>query len=267
MLNAISLGAGVQSSTMALMAACGELSPMPDVAIFADTMAEPASVYLWLDWLEKQLPFPVVRVSKGDLGDAACRVRTSSSNDTYASFTVPAFIWDGNRAGIMRRQCTSSFKIEPIQKHLRFLVGKRERDIVYVHQWLGISLDEVSRMKPSREPWIENRWPLIDKGMSREDCLAWMKSHGYPKPPRSACSFCPFHGNKEWYRLKSEEPWAFVRAVVFERAYQAAYAQIPRVRGVPWLHRSLKPLDSINFDPDDGQLDLFQNECEGACGL
>ena len=33
----LSLGAGVQSSTLALMAAKGEVTPMPDVAVFADT--------------------------------------------------------------------------------------------------------------------------------------------------------------------------------------------------------------------------------------
>ena len=63
----ISLGAGVQSSAMAFMAAHGEITPMPEAAIFADTQAEPQSVYDWLDWLEKQLPFPVYRVTKGDL--------------------------------------------------------------------------------------------------------------------------------------------------------------------------------------------------------
>ena len=61
----ISLGAGVQSSTMALMAAKGEITPMPDAAIFADTGWEPKYVYDWLDWLETQLPFPVHRVSGG----------------------------------------------------------------------------------------------------------------------------------------------------------------------------------------------------------
>src|SRR3990167_5386150 len=68
MLNIISLGAGVQSSTMALMAAHGEITPMPDCAIFADTQQEPMAIYKWLDWLETQLPFPVYRVTKGDLG-------------------------------------------------------------------------------------------------------------------------------------------------------------------------------------------------------
>lgn len=33
----LSLGAGVQSTTMALMAPHGEIGPLPEVAIFADT--------------------------------------------------------------------------------------------------------------------------------------------------------------------------------------------------------------------------------------
>ena len=57
----ISLGAGVQSSVMALKAACGELTPMPELAIFADTQYEPSAVYEHLAWLETQLPFPVQR--------------------------------------------------------------------------------------------------------------------------------------------------------------------------------------------------------------
>ena len=47
-LNLISLGAGVQSSVMALMAARGELEPKVDGAIFADTGAEPDDVMDWL---------------------------------------------------------------------------------------------------------------------------------------------------------------------------------------------------------------------------
>jgi len=46
-LRILSLGAGVQSSTLALMIAKGEI-PMVDCAIFADTMGEPKAVYEWL---------------------------------------------------------------------------------------------------------------------------------------------------------------------------------------------------------------------------
>jgi hypothetical protein len=40
-LRVLSLGAGVQSTTLALLAAHGEVGPMPDCAIFADTRWEP----------------------------------------------------------------------------------------------------------------------------------------------------------------------------------------------------------------------------------
>jgi len=56
----LSLGAGVQSSTLALLATQGLVKPMPVAAIFADVKAEPAGVYKWLDYLEKLLPFPVI---------------------------------------------------------------------------------------------------------------------------------------------------------------------------------------------------------------
>tara|TARA_Y100000310_G_C20434133_1_gene692906 strand:+ start:47 stop:319 length:273 start_codon:yes stop_codon:yes gene_type:complete len=67
----ISLGAGVQSSTMALMAAKGEITPMPDGAIFADTQWEPNHVYKWLDFIEKNVPFPIYRVTAGNLTEDA----------------------------------------------------------------------------------------------------------------------------------------------------------------------------------------------------
>lgn len=52
MLRVLSLGAGVQSTTLALMAAHGEIEP-PDCAIFADTQWEPAEVYAHLNCARK----------------------------------------------------------------------------------------------------------------------------------------------------------------------------------------------------------------------
>lgn len=86
-LRALSLGAGVQSTTMALMAAHGEVGPMPDCAIFADTGWEPKAVYEHLEWLMSPnvLPFPVHIVSGGNirdnLMDAAADKRWASISD------------------------------------------------------------------------------------------------------------------------------------------------------------------------------------------
>lgn len=255
----ISLGAGVQSSTMALMAAHGEITPMPVAAIFADTKSEPDSVYKWLDWLEQQLPFPVIRVSKGNLLEEAVRVHTSKKGTYWTGGWPPVFaIGDSGSPSPMMRQCTTEFKINPIRKVLR-----QYKPVI---QWIGISLDEAHRMKPSRDHWIENRWPLIDLRMKRNDCLRWMEKKGYPQPPRSACVFCPYMSDREWLRLKTEEPHSFIKAIEFEDKINAAKEQIG-FSGIVRLHRSMKKINEVDFDPRKNQVDLFGNECEGMCGV
>jgi hypothetical protein len=262
----LSLGAGVQSSTLALMAAQGEID-MPDCAIFADVQAEPESVYEWLDWLEKQLPFPVYRISKGNLAEQALIVRTSKSGTNYQKHAPPAFILDDSTGefGIMMRQCTGDFKIDPIRRKLRELGGKQ----LGVEQWLGISMDESQRMKPSRDKWIANRWPLIEKRFTRYQCLQWMQENGYPLPPRSSCWFCPYHSPTEWLRLKTEEPDSFAKAVAFEKDFQTTMSQVTGFRGNPYLNRACVPLDQIDFEEmtKTYQTDMFGNECEGLCGV
>lgn len=146
---------------------------------------------------------------------------------------------------------------------------KRGEKAVRVIQWIGISVDEATRMKPSRDKWAECRWPLIDMRMSRHDCLRWMQKHGYPQPPRSACIYCPFHNNAEWRRLKASEPKEFEKAVVFERELQRVKSESQNFRTTPFLHRSCVPLDKVDLstEEDNGQINFFENECEGMCGV
>jgi len=267
----LSLGAGVQSSTLALMAAKGLVTPMPQCAIFADTQAEPPSVYRWLDWLEKQLPFPVHRVTAGSLTEASLRVGKREDGSLWMKGHVPVFSTkpDGS-VGPLWRTCTADFKLAPIFKKAKELGGvKRGQKTVSVVQWIGISLDEVSRMKDSREPWAENRWPLIELRMNRHDCFRWMESQGYPTPPRSACSYCPFHNDTEWRRLKTEEPEAFQDAVNYEQRLQAVAKKVGCFTGNLTLHRSGVTIDQVDFSTEEehGQINMFQNDCSGMCGV
>ncbi len=269
--NVLNLGAGVQSSTLALMAAVGEIAPMPDFAIFADTQAEPKSVYTWLDWLEKQLPFPVHRVTRGNMTTDMMAFRTAKDGRVWTKSTIPAFMQapDGS-IGLLGRSCTADYKIAPILKNLRRLCGiKRGEKQVQITQFIGISYDEIQRMKPSRDKWTQHRWPLVELEMRRHDCIAWLKQRGFPEPPRSACSYCPFHSNKEWRRLKEHEPEAFTEAVRVEKELQRTKAETDKMRSVPWLHRSCVPLEDVDLstEEDAGQLDMFGNECEGLCGV
>lgn len=272
-LHIISLGAGVQSSTMALMAAAGEITPMPKCAIFADTQDEPKSVYVWLDWLEKQLPFPVHRVTKGRLSDSSTRMVRTEDGRLYSKTDIPFFTKnriDGSQGKIVHRGCTRDFKLGPLLKKAKEIGEvKRGQKSIGVIQWIGISLDEIYRMKPSRDSWALNRWPLVEMKLSRHDCLRWMERAGFPVPPRSACVYCPFHNNAEWRRLKKHEPLEFAGAVNFEKRLQEAKARSNNFQHIPFLHRSLKPLAEVDFstEEENGQENLFNNECEGMCGV
>lgn len=127
-------------------------------------------------------------------------------------------------------------------------------------------------MKPARRKYIKNIFPLIDRSISRNDCVRWMQSHSFPEPPRSACSFCPYHDDNEWIRLRDNEPEAFAQAVDYEKRLQQSIKAVTNFRGIPWLHRSLQSLDSVKFIPvmrkERIQLNMnFGNECEGMCGV
>jgi hypothetical protein len=214
----------------------------------------------------------VHRVTRGSLTDESLLIRNRVKGvGKWAKSLIPAYILnkDGSR-GIMGRQCTYSYKVEQLEKASRRIGEiKRGQKTVGVIQWIGISLDEIYRMKPSRVKWAKHRWPLVDAGMKRADCLRWMESRKYPRPPRSACVYCPFHSDAEWKRLKDLEPKEFARAVKYEQDLQRVKGQTDNQSGVPFLHNSLKPLSEVDFSTEEerGQLNMFNNECEGLCGV
>ena len=266
----LSLGAGVQSSTVALMIAKGEIEPV-DAAIFADTQWEPKKVYEWLDWLERQIaassnPFPVYRVTEGNLRQDIIS-KQNTTGGRFAAIPWHMLMPNGDRV-MGRRQCTAEYKLKPLRRKMRELVGlaKGQRSKgVMVETLIGISTDEAMRMKPSRDPWAKNVWPLIDRNMSRWDCLQWMERNGYPMPPKSSCIGCPFHSDHEWRAMKADpESWA--DAIEID---QIIRAPARGMKGQQFSHRSCVPLDQVDLSTaaDHGQVDMFINECEGMCGV
>lgn len=267
----ISLGAGVQSSTLALMAAHGLVRPMPEVAIFADTGWEPRAVYEWLDWLEQQLPYPVARVQWGNIRDEqiTARLRGKRGEDGSRWASLPYYTAPGpdGREGRVQRQCTKEYKIWPIERYMkRDMLGLVERERAprepVIAQWRGISMDEIQRANPSRERWFIARYPLLEARMTRGHCLEWMAQHGYPEPPRSACLGCPFHSDAEWLRIKNGDPAEWRDVVEFDHAIRHAGG----MERPTYLHRSCQPIDEVEFTTAEsaGQFGL---ECEGMCGL
>jgi len=276
-LKVLSLGAGVQSSVVLLMSCLGVL-PKLDAAIFADTHWEPADVYSHLTWLEQQAELagiPVHRVSAGDLRKHAIEGRKKKTKEGTHFVSLPIFTVaaDGSRGIVTQRQCTRDYKIRPIQRKVRELLGLRKGQrwpgTGVVEQWFGISADEAGRVRISRERGISNRYPLVyELGMSRADCLAWA-ARNYPgRPfPRSACIGCPFHQNDEWQRIKAD-PAAWADAVDADRKVRREARGHRTSTG--YLHFSFTPLEEadLTFKPKAPEsLSLWRHECMGLCGV
>jgi hypothetical protein len=268
-LRVLSLGAGVQSTTLALMAAAGEIKP-PDLAIFADTQWEPREVYDHLRWLMSPnvLPFEVWIVTKGNIRQGLVD-RRNTTGGRFAAIPWHTVNPDGSE-GMGRRQCSSEYKLTPIMHGIRRKLDKPGRAYIppgTVEVMLGISKDEAGRMRASRQRYMVNRYPLIENGMTRRDCLRWMERRGYPQPPKSACIGCPYHDNTYWRRLRDNSPDEFADAVAADLALREGNNR--GMRATEFMHPQRVPLGEADLDAglDLRQGDLFGNECEGMCGV
>jgi len=276
----LNLGAGVQSTTLYLMFMRGLVTPPIEVAIFADTQDEPEAVYRHLDWLESLGGPRILRVTVGRLGDDLMRGR-NNTGQRFAS--IPAFSTPdgGVTVGLSKRQCSKEYKTEPIHQAIRYQVlglGPR-RPVprgVTVHQYFGISIDEGGRSKRIRAMYEKKHrrhvphFPLMDRFMTRADCLTWLTTHGQVPHPvqRSACVFCPYRDDASWETVKAN-PADWQRAVEIDRALRVPGNLVNRnMEQVLYLHRSCIPLEDVTLRPyHDGQMLMpFYQECEGVCG-
>ena len=292
-LRVLSLGAGVQSTTLLLLAAEGRIGPL-DAAIFADTQWEPAAVYRHLDRLEadvaRKAGIPIHRVSVGNIRQDAldpahkfvslptfttgpCQTCTPQghlgdvfdlpiTNEvtgevTYFTGPCPTCKGTGIQLGMGRRQCTNVYKLRPIKEKVRQLLGYPYPASIpgaaHAEQAIGISRDEIGRVKDSGVNYLRSVFPLLDldgaadgrRGWVRADCVRYLKTRGFPNVPKSACVACPFHGNRQWREMRDQRPAEWADAVAFDHALRA----MPREDGIrEFLHASRLPLDLAPID-------------------
>jgi len=288
----LNLGAGVQSTALYLMF-CERMILGEDglpvelrAAIFADTQDESRATYKHLDWL-RSLGGPEIMVRTiGKLGDDLVR-GVNSRNRRFSS--IPAFtVGDDGRAAIGRPQCTADYKVAVVERCIRREImglAPRQRvpaDIRCV-QYFGLSYEEMRRVLRVSHRFMEIKWstpkfPLVERGMTREKCVEWMAGRVPHPVPRSACVFCPYHNNAEWRRIRDEDPAGWKRAVEVDRAIRDKTSVCTRgMRAEQFLHRSLVPLDQADLsDPpkplyEDGWLRFGDgvegSACAGMCGV
>ena len=250
----ISLGGGIQSTTMLLMACHDEITPKPICAIFADTGWEREQTYKTVKFLFSyavNFGIPVYTVSSGN-------IRVDSVDPEKRKPMLPFYQDNGKKR--LPRQCTYDYKIRPVRK-----LAKRLTDATHkapYTTWIGYSIDEVGRMSPSKVKYAIHRYPLIENRMDKGSCYKWLEKSGFPAPVKSACIGCPCHRNDLWEKLTDEE---IADCDDFEKGVQASYTKL---KHTPYLHRSCDPIEERPFESKT--LDAFDSEtedCQGGCWL
>lgn len=245
------------------MAERGEIEPF-DCAIFADTGWESAGTYAHLEWLKQASRTPIITASaEMSIFDHSMmsQYRRTHPDESISicGLSLPVFVSEnGNKGGMSHRQCTRNFKLDPIRRETRRLLGIKPRQRApqgAVEQCIGISLDEARRMKISRDRVTTLSYPLVDMRMTRLDCENWLaRNYGGLVVPKSSCIGCPFHSNNEWRQVKSD-PVAWAQAVLLDDRIRS----VSGFRGELYLHRSCKPLEEVDLRTaeDKGQMSLF----------
>jgi len=202
----LSFGAGVQTTALLVLIAEGKL-PRPDAIIFADTGTEQERTYRYLE--EVIAPYAKSHgLEITALGPDWRSKHYAADLESYcrAHRMVP---------GTWVRWCTDQYKVRPILRYLKKELGATKTSPV--ESWIGISTNESHRATKSPPGNYQlKRYPLIEMGLSRDDCQEIITAAGLPAAPKSGCWFCPFQSQGKWHQLKREEPALFERALFME---------------------------------------------------
>tara|TARA_R110000823_G_scaffold310644_3_gene435666 strand:+ start:260 stop:1039 length:780 start_codon:yes stop_codon:yes gene_type:complete len=259
MINVVSYGGGVQSTAIVLMAIDG-LIPKPDYVIFADTGSEMESTYKTVKEIKKlckksEINFKTVYSNFGK-GKVTGRWKLHEWYKEYSRLPM-----------VGNPRCTFQFKIHPVRRFVKTLTD-RSQPKPWASQSLGITTDEIKRMRPSELLWIQNDYPLIDRNMSRQDCIKYIDDHyPYLHVSKSGCFMCPYQSAKSWIRLKVEYPTLFDYA----REMEISAKENGVKRGL-WGARSIEAFDHnvrlSDFGFEMGQPLYEDSSCDsGGCFL
>lgn len=243
-----SSGGGVQSAAIAALIASGRIQK-PDYAVIVDTEREQSTTWDYMD--------AVITPALQSVGVVLHRVKKSdyAKTDLWGgadgeSLLIPAFTNLSGEAGKLPTFCSSEWKSRVVQRWAKEVSGADQ----FV-SWLGISTDEMRRVKASFGKW-QYRYPLIEQKMNRGDCIALVTHMGWPNPPRSSCWMCPNHTQEEWRDIKENKPEDWKKVVAFEK-------EIQRKDPNAFLHGDCIPIDKCDFS--EANESLF-NRCDsGMC--
>jgi len=242
-----SYGGGTQSAAIAVMILKGEL-PKPDIVCMADTSREVSETW---DYLRN-----VVQPSLDKIGLEVNVIPHSYSYWDYIKsdgyILMPMFTRKNTSIGKFPTYCSYEWKKHPVRRWLR------EQGVEKCDLWLGISTDEMERMKISDVNWQNYVYPLIEiKPTSRHQCISIVENYGWSTPPKSRCWMCPNMSPYSFKQLRDKYPDDFNKAVELEK-------EIQLLDPLVFIHPLAIPLEDA-VKQSDMQSDMFDGCDSGFC--
>lgn len=242
-----SYGGGIQTIAILALIREGRL-PVPQMAIMADTGRERSSTWRYLE----QYALPIMEALGIEFHRASHDLATVDLYAGNGDLLMPVF----TQTGKLRTYCSNEWKKFVVRRKLRALGYGPDKPVV---EWLGMSLDEIHRMRQSDAQWIETHYPLIfDVPLRRIECETVIERAGLPLPSKSACWGCPHLQDREWLEIKEHDPDDFAKAIELDTELREADTM-----GGVYLHKSRKPLSEVEFVADAKESPLL--ECAASC--
>ena len=269
MIKVFSYGGGVQSTAALVLAAQGKIDYQTFLFCNVGNDSEHPDTLKYV----REIAMPYAQ-RNGITLEELHRVRRDGDQETlYGRLTKPGsrsigipVRMNGNGAP-GNRACTADFKIHVVDRWLRDHRVKETGACV----GLGISLDEIQRMKPNMDAntntWKRNAFPLlteVPQPLTRQDCINIITNAGLPIPPKSACYFCPYHRLSKWQEMRQKEPVLFEKAASLEKLINERRLTLGLYP--VWFTRKLIPLEQATTALKQGSLFNDEDEeCEGYC--
>jgi hypothetical protein len=227
-----SCGGGTQSGAMAVLIAEERLA-RPDLCVMVDTGRERSGTWPFVDgFIRTQLNRVGLELSVVHAAPSGLVPLFSEGGDIL----LPGYTTQSGNVGKLPAFCSGTWKRDVQERYLRSI------GIETGTQWLGISADEVRRMRSQHRPWLKVHYPLIfDVRLKRVDCVALIRAAGWAGPiPHSACWMCANASDQEWLEMRRDWPEDFSAACELE-------IEVRLVDPHFWLHPSCVPLGEVEF--------------------
>lgn len=279
-LKILSCGAGMQSTALALKSCENKIAfmkglPLPhptipiyDYIIFCDLDKEPEHVYKQVNFIEKacnEVGIPFVVLSKNDgygkslyqnyMDDFGHKSVRSIPFWTLDEIVDPVTGEITYKKGKMPRVCTMDYKINVIQKYIRFEIMKynlyqrvKPEDIKAHEMHIGFSFEEKQRCKENPHPMFVNVFPLVDLQLERKDNYAYCLDVWGLETKASACLICPFHTNHFFNELKTNNPKEYADVIQFDSMLMARQP-MSKIKSKLFISKSRKRI--VDLEPHD----------------